>query len=210
MHKGLLGKKLGMTRIFQEGGGMITVTVLEAGPCPVVQRKTADRDGYEAVQLGYGEKPGRLANKPESGHFAKANVSPRRILREFPVESAEELKQGDEIKADLFAPGDRVDVTGLSKGRGFAGVIKRWGFGGAPETHGSNHHREPGSIGQAADPSKVFKNKKLPGRMGNRRVTVQNLEVVQVDPEKNVLIVRGAVPGANGGIVEVRKTVKGS
>ncbi len=210
MHKGMLGKKLGMTRIFKEGGGMITVTVLEAGPCPVVQRKTTDRDGYEAVQIGFDEKPERVANKPESGHFSKVGVSPRRTLREFPVEASDEFKPGDEIRTDMFAPGDRVDITGLSKGRGFAGVIKRWGFGGGPATHGSNMHRAPGSVGQAADPSRVFKNKKLPGRMGNRRVTVQNLEVVEVDPEKNVLIVRGAVPGANGGLVEVRKTVKGS
>ena len=210
MVKALLGKKVGMTRIFGEKGRMIPVTLVEAGPCPVVQRKSSETDGYEAVQLGFGQKKPKRVTKPMQGHYAKAGVAPATVLREFRVELDAELDVGDAVTVDMFGVGERVDVVGYSKGRGFAGVIKRHGFKGGPETHGSNHHREPGSVGQAADPSRVFKNRKLPGRMGNKRVTTENLEVVHVDPEKNVLAVRGAVPGANGGVVEVRKSVKGS
>ncbi len=210
MVKALLGKKVGMTRIFGEKGRMIPVTLVEAGPCPVVQRKNSETDGYEAVQLGFGEKKLKRVTKPMQGHYAKADAAPARVLREFPVEPDSELNTGDKVTVDMFEAGDRVDVAGFTKGRGFAGVIKRHGFKGGPASHGSNHHREPGSVGQAADPSRVFKNMKLPGRMGNKRVTTQNLEVVYVDAEKNVIAVRGAIPGANGGFVEVRKSVKGS
>jgi large subunit ribosomal protein L3 len=209
MVDGLLGKKIGMTRLFTEDGRWIEVTVLETGPCTVVQRKTRDKDGYDAVQLGFGEVKEQRLKKPQRGHFEKAGVAPRKTLREFRVEESSELKTGDELKVDLFATGERVDVVGQSKGKGFAGVIKRHGFGGGPGGHGSHFHRAPGSIGQCADPAKVYKNKKLPGHMGNRRVTAQNLEVVNVDADRNLLLVRGAVPGANGGLVMVRKAVKG-
>ncbi len=210
MSIGLLGKKLGMTRIFAEDGRWIDVTVLEAGPCVVVQRKTTDKDGYEAVQLGFGELKEKKCKKPMKGHFAKAGVSPKRVLREFHIDTDSELKPGDTIKADIFKPGDRVDIAGKSKGKGFAGVMKRHGFGGGPGGHGSMFHRRPGAVGQCAYPGEVFKGQKLPGHMGNRRITIQNLEVVQVEPEENLLVVRGSVPGANGGLVEVKKSVKGS
>lgn len=210
MTTGLLGKKLGMTRIFTEDGRWIDVTVLEAGPCMVVQRKTVDKDGYDAVQIGFGEVKETRCNKPLSGHFAKAGLSPKRTLRELRIEESSELKTGDEIKADIFSLGDRVDVSGTSKGKGFAGVMKRHGYHGGPGTHGSNFHRRPGAIGQSADPARVFKGKGMPGHMGNRKVTVQNLEIVTVDADRNLLIVRGCVPGANGGVVMVSKSVKGA
>ena len=206
----LLGKKLGMTRVFTEDGRWIDVTVLEAGPCTVVQRKTKDNDGYDAVQLGFGDIKESRCNKPMTGHFSKAGVSPKRTLRELRIEEGSELKAGDEIKADIFQSGDRVDVSGTSKGKGFAGVIKRHGFSGGPGGHGSHLHRAPGSIGQSADPAKVYKGKKMPGHMGNKRVTVENLEVVNVDTDKNLLLLRGCVPGATGGLVTVRKSLKGA
>lgn len=210
MTTGLIGKKLGMTRLFTEDGRWIDVTVLEAGPCTVVQRKTKETDGYDAVQLGYDDINEKRCNKPLRGHYKKAGIAPKRTLRELRVGENSELGQGDEVKADIFAMGDRVDVSGKSKGKGFAGVIKRHGFSGGPGGHGSHLHRAPGSIGQSADPSKVYKGKKMPGRMGNHRVTVRNLEVVTVDSERNLLMVRGCVPGANGGVVVVKKTSKGS
>jgi len=210
MALGILGKKLGMTRIFTEDGRWIVVTVLEAGPCKVIQRKTKDIDGYEAVQLGFGELKESKCNKPQSGHFAKSDIKPMRVLRELRVGGDSELSPGDELKADIFAAGDRVDVIGTSKGKGFAGAMKRHNFGGGPGGHGSHFHRAPGSVGQSADPAKVYKNKKLPGHMGNRKITMQNLEVITVDPDKNLLLVRGNVPGANGGVVMVRKSVKGA
>lgn len=206
---GLLGKKVGMTRIFTEDERWIDVTVLEAGPCLVVQCKTKARDGYDAVQLGFDEVKESRCTKPRLGHLKKAGVPPVRSLREFRVQGDSELKPGDEIRADIFQAGDRVDVSGTSKGKGFAGVIKRYGFKGGPGGHGSHFHRAPGSIGQSADPAKVYKNKKLPGHMGNCRVTIQNLEVVDVDAAKNLLVVRGSVPGAPGGLVMVSKSVKG-
>lgn len=209
MVNGLLGKKLGMTRVFTEDGRWIDVTVLEAGPCTVVQRKTKDRDGYDSVQLGFGEMKESRCTKPLRGHFEKVGVQPKRTLREFRVDSGSELKAGDEIKADIFHAGDRVDVLGTSKGKGFAGVIKRHGFGGGPGGHGSHFHRAPGSIGMSADPARVLKNTKLPGQMGNKGVTVQNLEVIDVDASKNLLMVRGSIPGATGGVVSVRMSVKG-
>ena len=210
MVNGLLGKKLGMTRVFTDDGRWVEVTVLEAGPCTVVQRKTEDTDGYEAVQLGFGDVKESRCTKPEAGHFKKHGVDLKRKLREFRVDSSSTLQPGDEIKADIFAEGDRVDISGTSKGKGFAGVIKRHGFKGGPGAHGSHFHRTPGSIGQSADPAKVYKNKKMPGQMGNVRITVQNLEVFSVDAEKNLLLVRGAVPGAPGGLVRVSKSVKGA
>ncbi|MDQ1257034.1 MAG: large subunit ribosomal protein [Candidatus Hydrogenedentes bacterium] len=208
MVMGILGKKLGMTRIFTEDGRWIEVTLLEAGPCPVVQRKTFDTDGYDAVQVGFGEIKEKRCKKPLRGHFAKTGIAPRRHLREFRVEVSDELKPGDELRADMFKAGDRVDVCGTSKGKGFAGCHKRHAFAGGPGTHGSNFHRAPGSIGQSADPSKVVKGKRLPGHMGDVRITTQNLEVVNVDAAKNLIAVRGCVPGANGGLVVVRQSVK--
>lgn len=197
-----------MTRVFTPEGFWIDVTVLEAGPCTVVQRKTAETDGYDAVQLGFGEVKEQRVNKPMNGHFKRAGIEPKRALREIRVTAENELKVGDEVRADVFEAGDRVDVSGTSKGRGFAGVIKRHGFGGGPGGHGSHLHRAPGSIGQSADPAKVYKGKRMPGQMGNKKVTVQNLEVVEVDTDKNLLVVRGCVPGAVGGLVTVRKSVK--
>lgn len=209
MVKGLLGRKLGSTRLFTEEGRWIQVTVLEAGPCTVVQRKTRDRDGYEAIQVGFGEAKEKRCTKPLRGHFSKAGVNPQRMLREFHVDEGDQFSPGDTIGTDIFKAGDRVDICGTSKGKGFQGVIKRHGFGGGPGGHGSHFHRAPGSIGQSADPSKVYKGKRLPGQMGRARVTTQNIEVVEVDPDKNLLIVRGSVPGAKGGYVVVQHTVKG-
>lgn len=208
MVDGLIGRKLGMTRLFTEDGRWIEVTVVEAGPCTVVQRKTKDRDGYDAVQLGYGDVKESRCNKPLQGHFAKVGVAPKRTLKEVRLAEGAELNPGDEVKADIFETGERVDISGVSKGKGFAGVIKRHGFGGGPARHGSHFHRAPGSVGQAADPAKIYKGKKMPGQMGNRRVTVKNVEVINVDPERNLLLVRGCVPGANGCVVTVRKTAK--
>ncbi len=210
MVTGLLGTKLGMTRIFTDDGRWIPVTVLEAGPCTVVQRKTADTEGYDAAQLGYGEVKEARRTKPQLGHFAKSKVTPKRVLQEFRVAADSELKAGDEVRADLFEAGEYVDVCGTSKGKGFAGVMKRHGFAGGPGGHGSNFHRAPGSVGQSADPAKVYKGKRMPGRMGGERVTIQNLEVVKVDSEKNLILVRGCVPGATGGTIVVQKSVKGS
>jgi large subunit ribosomal protein L3 len=210
MANGILGRKIGMTRVFTEDGRWVPVTVIEAGPCTVVQRKTAESDGYDAVQVGFGAKKEKATTKPLRGHFEKAGVEPRRALREFRVPAGSELQAGDQIRADMFKAGDFVDVSGVSKGKGFAGVIKRHGYGGGPGGHGSNFHRAPGSIGQSAYPSEVYKGKGLPGHMGAERVTVRNLEVVRVEPEKNMLAVRGAVPGANGTLVTVRASAKGS
>jgi large subunit ribosomal protein L3 len=208
MLNGILGKKLGMTRIFTEDGRWVDVTILEAGPCTVVQRKRQDSEGYDSVQLGFGDVNERRLTKPLRGHFQKSGVAPKRALREFRVDKASELKPGDEVRVDIFQAGDIVDVSGTSKGKGFAGGMKRHGWKGGPATHGSNFHRAPGSIGQSADPGHVIKGKTMPGHMGNERVTTQNLEVVDVDAAKNLLVVRGAIPGAPGGLVMVRKSVK--
>ncbi|OQB32697.1 MAG: 50S ribosomal protein L3 [Candidatus Hydrogenedentes bacterium ADurb.Bin170] len=210
MLKGLLGKKLGMTRLFTEEGLWIPVTLLQAGPCTVVQRKTADRDGYEAVQVGYGDKKESRCTKPLREHFKAAGVEPKKVLREFKVDNDSELKPGDMIGSDIFKKGDRVDVSGLSKGRGFAGAMKRHNFAGGPNTHGSRFHRRPGSVGASATPAEIVKGKKMPGQMGNCRVTVQNLEIIDVVHEKNLLVIRGAVPGANGGMIMVKHSVKGA
>jgi large subunit ribosomal protein L3 len=205
--RGILGKKVGMTQLFTEEGKMIPVTVIEAGPCFVVQKKTVENDGYNAIQVGFGEKRENLFNKPSKGHYAKANVKPLRFLREFRVESVEEFQVGQEIKADVFAAGEAVDVTGTSKGKGFAGTIKRHGFQRGPMSHGSKSHRRVGSAG-AKGPARVFKGVLRPGRMGGERVTVQNLEVVKVDTERNLLIVKGAIPGPNNSMVIVKNSVK--
>jgi large subunit ribosomal protein L3 len=208
MVNGLLGRKLGMTRIFTEDGRWIEVTLVQAGPCTVVQRKTKGTDGYEAVQVGFEDAKETRCTKPQRGHFKHAGVNPKRILREFRITDASELKAGDEIRTDIFKAGDHVDVSGTSKGCGFAGVMKRHGYQGGPGTHGSNFHRRPGSIGQSAWPAEVYKGKPLPGHMGDVRVTTQNLEVLEVDSEKNLLVLRGCVPGARGGLVVVKHSVK--
>ncbi|MEA4883228.1 MAG: 50S ribosomal protein L3 [Clostridia bacterium] len=207
MGRAILGRKIGMTQIFEEDGRVHPVTVVEAGPCYVVQRKHTASDGYEAIQVGFGEMRERLANKPIAGHFAKAKMKPKKHLREFRVESADAFQVGQEIKADQWSAGDVVDVTGASRGRGFAGTIKRWNFHRGPMSHGSMYHRRVGSLGATA-PARVFKGRKLPGRLGGERVTTQGLRVIRVDAERNLLMIRGAVPGANGGLVIVRDSVK--
>ncbi len=208
MIKGILGKKLGMTQIFAVDGRRIPVTVVEAGPCVVLQKKTADTDGYVALQVGFGEKKAQRVNKPEMGHFKKAGKGAFAYVRELKAANVDDYQLGDEIACSLFAAGDIVDVTGTSKGKGFQGVIKRWHFAGGRATHGSMFHRAPGSIGCSAWPSRVFKGKKMAGQMGNARVTTQNLEIVEVRPEQNLLLIRGAVPGPKNGLVEIRKGIK--
>ena len=209
MKKAILGKKLGMTQIFAEDGTLIPVTVIEAGPCSVIQKKTTEVDGYEAVQVGFEDKKEKLVNKPMKGHFAKGDVAPKKVLREFRFEDISAMNVGDIIKADIFAEGDSVDVRGTSKGKGYAGVIKRWNFGRLKESHGTGPvHRHGGSLGACSSPSRVFKGKKMAGHLGNERVTVQNLSVVKVDAEKNLIAVKGAVPGPKGGIVVLFDSVK--
>jgi large subunit ribosomal protein L3 len=206
---GILGKKLGMTQIYQEDGSVVPVTVIKAGPCRVVQRKTAARDGYDAVQVGLVEERPAKVGKPLAGHLAKAGVAPTRRLCEFAVAADSELAAGDEIKASVFAVDDYVDVVGTSKGKGFQGVIKRHGFGGGRASHGSMFHRAPGSIGSSAFPSRVFPGLRLPGQMGAKRVTAKNLKVVKVDADQDLIYVRGAVPGANNGYVALRPAKRG-
>lgn len=208
MKKGILGKKHGMTQIFDEKGEVIPVTVIEAGPCVVVQKKTLEKDGYNAIQVGFGDVSEKKLNKPLLGHFKKAGVSPKRYLREFRLDDISGYEVGTEIKVDIFKPGDRVDVTGISKGKGFAGVIKRYGARRGPMAHGSKYHRRVGSMGATTDPGRTFKGKKMPGRMGSDRVTIQNLEVVKVDPEMNLLVVKGSVPGPKGSLLIIRDSVK--
>ena len=208
MKKAILGKKIGMTQFFRADGTMIPVTVIEAGPCPVVQKKTVANEGYDSVQLGFAELREKLANKPRKGHFAKANLKAMRYLREFRLEDAASYEVGQIVKADVFAEGDKVDVSGTSKGHGFQGVVKRHHQGRGRMTHGSHFHRAPGSMSACSDPSRVFKTKNLPGHMGSEHVTVQNLEVVRVDAERNLMLVKGAVPGAKGSFVTVKSTVK--
>lgn len=207
MTNGLLGKKLGMTQVYDEAGRLVPVTVIEAGPCRVVQVKTREAHGYEAVQLAFEEIPERKLNRPEAGHLKRGQVLPSRWLREFKKTS--ELQAGQTVKADIFQKGELVDVEGVSKGKGFQGVIKRHHYSGGPETHGSMFHRAPGSIGSSSFPSRVWKNKTLPGQMGNKRVTVQALRVIESRSEENLLFVSGAVPGSDGGLVVVRKSKRG-
>lgn len=205
--KAILGKKVGMMQMFSPEGKAIPVTVIEAGPCVVVQTKTTDNDGYEAIQVGFDEIKETRANKPKKGHFAKANVKPMRYLREFRVENAADYQLGQEIKADLFAVGDAVDVTGTSKGKGFQGPIKRHGQSRGPMAHGSKYHRRTGSLGAMGN-NRVFIGHKLPGRMGGEKVTVQNLEVVKVDAQRNLILVKGAIPGAKKSLVTIKASVK--
>ena len=208
MKKALIGKKVGMTQIFDENGVVIPVTVIEAGPCVVAQVKTLEKDGYEAIQLGFGEVKEKKVNKPEKGHFTKANIKPLKHLREFKLDSIEGIKVGDELKVDIFAVGDKIDVQGTSKGKGFQGVIKRHGQSRGPMGHGSMYHRRPGSMGPTSTPGRVFKGKKLPGHMGVQTVTIQNLDVVKVDLDKNVILVKGSVPGTKGALLKIRPSVK--
>ncbi len=208
MMKGLIGKKLGMTQIFVEDGRRIPVTVVQAGPCIVVQKKTVEKDGYNAIQVGLEEKKAHSANRPLLGHCKAAGKGAFVQLREIRLENIDQYAVGDAINADLFAVGDLIDVTGTSIGKGFQGVIKRWGFKGGRSSHGSRFHRAPGSIGTSATPSRVFKGKKMPGQMGNTRVTVQRLQVVRVDPAENLLLIKGAVPGSTNGLVLIRDSVK--
>lgn len=207
MEKAILGKKLGMTQVFTQEGEVVPVTVIEAGPCVVVQKKSLENDGYEAIQVGFGEVKERRINKPLQGHFKKANVAPKKYLAEFRLKDVSSYEVGQEIKADVFATGEFVDVTGTSKGKGFAGAIKRHNQSRGPMSHGSRYHRGPGSLG-SINPARVFKGQTLPGRMGGETVTVQNLLVVKVDSEKNLLLVKGAIPGAKGSLVTLKDSVK--
>ena len=206
--KAIIGKKLGMTQIFDEKGNVVPVTVIEAGPCVVAQVKTVETDGYNAIQLGYGEVKAKHINKPQAGHFAKSKLENKKHLREFRLEDISNFKVGDEVKADIFATGEKVDIQGTSKGKGFQGVIKRHGQHRGPMGHGSMYHRRPGSMGPTSTPGRVFKGKKLPGHMGRVTVTIQNLDVVKVDMDKNVILIKGSVPGAKGAILKLRKSVK--
>lgn len=208
MKKGLIGRKVGMTQIFDEEGKVIPVTAIEVGPCTVTQIKTVEQDGYSAVQLGFGEIKEKKLTRPAKGHFTKSNITPKKYLREFKLDQASELKVGDELKADVFEIGDKVDIQGTSKGKGFQGVIKRHGQSRGPMGHGSMYHRRPGSMGPTSTPGRVFPGKKLPGHMGCLTVTIQNLEVVKVDLDKNVILVKGSVPGAKGSILKIKSSVK--
>ena len=208
MKKAILATKVGMTQIFNEDGVLTPVTVLQAGPCVVTQIKTVENDGYSAVQVGFVDKKEKGINKPQKGHFDKAGVAPKRFVREFRFENAEEYTVGQEIKADIFAAGDKIDATATSKGKGYAGGIKRHGLKSGPSAHGSKYHRHAGSNGACSDPSKVFKGKHMPGHMGHVQVTVQNLEIVRVDTENNLLLVKGAVPGPKKSLVTIKETVK--
>ena len=208
MKKGIIGRKVGMTQIFDQKGNVIPVTVIEATPNIVAQVKTVETDGYNSIQLGYGEVKDKHINKPEKGHFAKAGLTAKKHLREFRVEDVENYKVGDEVKADIFEAGEKIDVQGTTKGKGFQGVIKRHGQHRGPMGHGSMYHRRPGSMGSTSTPGRVFKGKNLPGHTGRITVTIQNLEVVSVDLDKNVILVKGSVPGANGTILKIKQSVK--
>lgn len=207
MAKGILGRKIGMTQVFAENGDLIPVTVIEATPNVVLQKKTVETDGYEAIQVGFEDKRVKLSNKPEQGHVAKANTAPKRFVREFRNVNVEEYEVGQEVKVEIFAEGDVIDVTGVTKGKGFQGVIKRHGQSRGPMAHGSRYHRRPGSMGPVA-PNRVFKQKKLPGQMGGTVVTIQNLEIVKVDVERNLLLVKGNVPGSKKALVTVKSAIK--
>jgi len=208
MLKAILGKKVGMTQIFAEDGRVIPVTVVKAGPCVVLRKKTDKSDGYNAIQVGFEDIKERLANKPMLGQFKKAEVAAKKYLREFRLDSVEGYEIGQEIKADIFENGDKIDVSGISKGKGYAGTIKRWGQHRGPMTHGSKFHRSQGSMGAHSDPGRVFKTKRMPGHMGVEKRTIQNLEVVGVDAERNMLLVKGSIPGAKGQLVTVKNSVK--
>ncbi|WP_026883285.1 50S ribosomal protein L3 [Clostridium akagii] len=209
MKKAILGKKLGMTQIFNEAGKVIPVTVIEAGPCVVLQKKTVEKDGYDAIQVGFHDKREGLVNKPVKGHFAKAGVTTyKRFIKELRLEDISTYELGAEFKADIFAFGDKVDVSGVSKGKGFQGTIKRWNAHRGPMSHGSKFHRAVGSMGASSDPSRTFKNKRMPGHMGHVNTTVQNLEIARIIPEKNVILIKGGVPGPNKGFVVIKSAIK--
>lgn len=208
MKKAILGKKLGMTQIFNEEGKVVPVTVIEAGPCVVIQKKTSDKEGYDAIQVGFADLKEKLTNKPVKGHFAKANVPAKKFIKEFRLEDVSGYEVGAEIKADTFALGEKVDVSGVSKGKGFQGTIRRWGAHRGPMAHGSKFHRAVGSMGGSSDPSRTFKTKKLPGHMGHINTTVLNVEVAKVIPEKNLILIKGGVPGANKSFVMIKNSVK--
>ena len=208
MNKAIIGKKLGMSQIFTADGIVIPVTVVEAGPCPVVQKKTQEKDGYNALQVAFGDVKEKNVNKPVMGQFKKANVAPKKVLKELPIDNVEAYEIGQEINCSIFAEGDHVDVVGTSKGKGFAGAVKRWNHHIGPKAHGSGYHRGVGSMSANSSPSRVFKNKKMAGHLGNERVTVQNLTVARVDAARNLLLIKGAIPGAKGGIVVVKQSVK--
>lgn len=208
MKKAIMGKKLGMTQIFDENRRVVPVTVVEAGPCVVIQKKTIENDGYNAIKVGFGDIREKLVNKPMKGQFAKAGVSLKRTVKEFRLEDISAYEVGQEFKADIFAAGDKIDVSGISKGKGFQGVIKRWNASRGPMSHGSKFHRAVGSMGASSDPSRTFKNKHMPGHMGNVNTTVLNLEVVKVMPEKNIILIKGGIPGPNKGTVVIRNAVK--
>ena len=204
---GLIGEKIGMTQLFGEKGEVIPVTIIKVGPCSVVQKKTEEKDGYKAIQLGFENRKESEVNKPRRGHFVKAGVDPKKVLKEFRVDVLDDYTVGDEIKVDIFKEESVVKIAGISKGKGFTGVMKRWGFSGGPASHGAHKwHRRGGSIGSSADPSRVFKDKKMSGRAGGERITCRNLKVFKVDPEQNLLLVKGAVPGRNGGYVFIFKS----
>ena len=213
MKKAIVGKKIGMTQVFTDDGRLVPVTVVEAGPCKVVQKKTTESDGYEAVQVGFDtyaeNRAQKLVNKPMAGHFKKADVAPTRYLREFRLDNVGELEVGNELTVAQFEAGEKIDVSGISKGHGFTGAIQRWNQHTGPMAHGSKYHRGVGSLSANSDPSRVFKNKHMPGHYGVERVTIQNLEIVKVDAERNLLLIKGAVPGPNGGLLEVRNACKG-
>ena len=208
MMKGLIGKKLGMTSVYDESGAAVPVTVIEAGPCVVVQRKENDKEGYTAVQLGFEDQKEQRLNKPDLGHFKKAGVDAKRVLKEFHVDDSAEVAVGDVVNASAFEEVNYVDIVATGKGRGFQGVVKRYGFGGGRASHGGGWTRRPGSIGMCEFPGRVFKGKKMPGQMGDKRVTTQNLKIIQVRPEENLILVKGSVPGANGGIVVIKEALK--
>ncbi len=208
MNKAILAKKIGMTQIFDEKGVLVPVTVLEAGPCTVVQLKTIENDGYNAIQVGFGEVKEKRVNKPKKGHFAKAGVEAKKVVREFRLEDTSSYELGSDIKADVFQAGDKVDVSGVSKGKGFQGAIKRHGMSRGPMAHGSKYHRGLGSLSSGTTPGKVKKGKKMPGHMGARKVTVQNLEIVRAEADKNLILVKGAVPGAKGTVLFIKDSVK--
>ena len=213
MKKAIVGKKIGMTQVFTDDGRLVPVTVVEAGPCKVVQKKTTESDGYEAVQVGFDtyaeNRAKKLVNKPMAGHFKKADVAPTRYLREFRLDNVAELEVGNELTVAQFEAGEKIDVSGISKGHGFTGAIQRWNQHTGPMAHGSKYHRGVGSMGANSDPSRVFKNKHMPGHYGVERVTIQNLEIVKVDAERNLLLIKGAVPGPNGALLLVRNAIKG-
>ena len=208
MNKAIIGKKLGMSQIFTADGIVIPVTVVEAGPCPVIQKKTQEKDGYNALQVAFGDAKEKNVSKPVMGQFKKANVAPKKVLKELPIDDVNSYEIGQEINASIFAEGDHVDVVGTSKGKGFAGAVKRWNHHIGPKAHGSGYHRGVGSMSANSSPSRVFKNKKMAGHLGNERVTVQNLTVARVDAARNLLLIKGAIPGAKGGIVVVKQSVK--